>query len=169
MGSIIDEQGESGADVNGRIGKTMAPFLLLKNIWNSKQRSTNIKVRISNANVNTVLLYEAETWRTTTAINKKVQVFINSCLRKIINVHWPDTISNRLPWKRTNQLSSEEKIRKRSWKCIGNTFRISPNCITRQALTWSREGKRKRGRLRNTLRREIEADMKRMNNNWNEL
>ncbi|VDP16222.1 unnamed protein product [Schistosoma margrebowiei] len=39
----------------------------------------------------------------------------------------------------------------------------------RQALTWNPEGKRKRGRLNNTLRREIEVDMKRMNRNWKEL
>ncbi|VDO48917.1 unnamed protein product [Schistosoma margrebowiei] len=38
-----------------------------------------------------------------------------------------------------------------------------------QALTWNSEGKQKRGRPKNTLRREIKADMKRMNNNWKEL
>ncbi|VDO80509.1 unnamed protein product [Schistosoma margrebowiei] len=39
----------------------------------------------------------------------------------------------------------------------------------RQALTWNPEGKRKRGRPKNTLRRIIEADMKTMNYNWTEL
>ncbi|VDO66979.1 unnamed protein product [Schistosoma curassoni] len=34
----------------------------------------------------------------------------------------------------------------------------------RQALTCNPEGKRKRGRPKNTLRREIKSDMKRMNN-----
>ncbi|VDP47495.1 unnamed protein product [Schistosoma margrebowiei] len=86
LGSIIDEQGGSDADVKARIGKARTAFLQLKNIWNSKQLSTNIKVRISNTNVKAVLLYGAETWRTTTTTIKKVQVFINSCLRKILNV-----------------------------------------------------------------------------------
>ncbi|VDP58705.1 unnamed protein product [Schistosoma margrebowiei] len=72
-------------------------------------------------------------------------------------------------WERTNQLPDEEEIRKRRWKWIGHTFRKSSNCITRQALTWNPEGMRKSGRLKNTLRREIEADMKRMNKNWKEL
>ncbi|VDP09959.1 unnamed protein product [Schistosoma margrebowiei] len=111
--SIIDEHGSSDADVKARIGKTRTAFLQLKNIWNSKQLSTNIKVRIFNTNVKAVLLYGAETWRTTTTIIKKVQVFINSCLRKILNIHWPDTISNSLLWERTNQLPAEEEIRKR--------------------------------------------------------
>ncbi|VDO95434.1 unnamed protein product [Schistosoma margrebowiei] len=96
LGSIIDEQGGSDADVKARIGKARTAFLQLKNIWNSKQLSTNIKVRIFNTNVKAVLLYGAETWRTTTTTIKKVQVFINSCLHKILNIHWPDTISNSL-------------------------------------------------------------------------
>ncbi|VDO95802.1 unnamed protein product [Schistosoma margrebowiei] len=66
LGSIIDEKGGSDADVKARIGKASVAFLQLKNIWNSKQLSTNIKVRIFNTNVNAVLLYGAETWRTTT-------------------------------------------------------------------------------------------------------
>ncbi|VDO64609.1 unnamed protein product [Schistosoma margrebowiei] len=169
LGSIIDEQGGSDADVKARMGKARTAFLQLKNIWNSKQLSTNIKVRIFNTNVKAVLLYGAETWRTTTTTIKKVQVFINSCLRKILNIHWPDTISNSLLWERTNQLPAEEEMRKRRWKWIGHTLRKSSNCITRQALTWNPEGKRKRGRPKNTLRRIIEADMKTMNYNWTEL
>ncbi|VDP39474.1 unnamed protein product [Schistosoma margrebowiei] len=113
LGSIIDEQEGLDADVKEKIGKARATFLQLKNIWNSKQLSTNIKVRIFNTNVKTVLLYGAETWRTTTTTIKKVQVFISGCLPKILNIHWLDTISNNLLWERTNQLSAEEEISKR--------------------------------------------------------
>ncbi|VDO64999.1 unnamed protein product [Schistosoma margrebowiei] len=96
LGSIIDEQGGSDAEVKARIGKARVAFVQLNNVLNSKQLSTNIKVRIFNTNVKTVLLYAAETWRTTTTIIKKVQIFINGCLRKILNIHWPDTINNSL-------------------------------------------------------------------------
>ncbi|VDO56856.1 unnamed protein product [Schistosoma margrebowiei] len=77
---IINEQGESVADVKARIGKARSAFLQLKNMWNSKKLSTNIKVRIFYMNVETVLLYGAETWRTITTIIKNVQAFINICL-----------------------------------------------------------------------------------------
>ncbi|VDP10757.1 unnamed protein product [Schistosoma margrebowiei] len=88
-------------------------------------------------------MYGAEIWRTTTTIIKKVQVFINGCLRKILNINWPDTISNsllwertnQLPaeeeirknsllWERTNQLPAEEEIRKRRWKWIGHSTKL---------------------------------------------
>ncbi|VDP66889.1 unnamed protein product [Schistosoma curassoni] len=62
MGSIIDEQGGSDADIKVRIGKARTALLQLKNIWNSKQLSTNIKVRIFDTNVKAVLLYGSETW-----------------------------------------------------------------------------------------------------------
>ncbi|VDO78156.1 unnamed protein product [Schistosoma margrebowiei] len=73
LGSIIDEQGGSDADVKVRIGKARAAYLQLRNIWNSKQLSTNTKIRIFNTNVKTVLLYGAETWRTMKAIIQKIQ------------------------------------------------------------------------------------------------
>ncbi|VDP81394.1 unnamed protein product [Schistosoma mattheei] len=72
LGSIMDERGMSDADIKSRIGKARTSFLQLKNIWNSKELSNNIKVTIFNTNVKTVLLYGAGTWRTTTTIIKKV-------------------------------------------------------------------------------------------------
>ncbi|KAH9591173.1 Laminin subunit gamma-1 [Schistosoma haematobium] len=109
LGSIINEQGGFDADVKARIGKARAAYLQLENIWNSKQLSINTKVRIFNTNVKTVLMYRAETWRTTKAIIQKIQVFMNSCLRKILRIRWPDTISNDQLWKRTNQIPVEEE------------------------------------------------------------
>ncbi|VDO93027.1 unnamed protein product [Schistosoma margrebowiei] len=142
----------SNADVKARIGKVRTVFLQWKNIWNPKQLSTNIK--IFNTNVKTVLLYGAETSRTTTIITKKVQVFTNSCLRKMLNIRWPDTISSSLLWERTNQLPAEEEFRKRRWDWIGHALRKPLNCITRQALTRNSKGKWKTGSPKNTLRRD---------------
>ncbi|VDO82448.1 unnamed protein product [Schistosoma margrebowiei] len=136
-----------------------------QNIWNSKRLSTNTKVRIFNTNVKTVLLYGAETWTTTKAIIQKIQVFVNSRLRKIHRIGWPDTINNNVLWERTNQIPVEEEIRKKRGKWIGHTLRKAPNCVTRQSLTWNPQGQRRRGRTKNTLRREIEIDMRKMNKN----
>ncbi|CAH8483550.1 unnamed protein product [Schistosoma curassoni] len=110
-----------------------------------------------------------ETSRNTITIIKKAQVSIISYLLNILSVHWSDTISNSLLWERTNQVPSEEEIRKRRWRWIGHTLRKSSNYITKQALTWNPEWKQRIGRLKNTLCREIEAYMKRMNNSWKEL
>ncbi|VDO56670.1 unnamed protein product [Schistosoma margrebowiei] len=110
--SIIDKQGGSDAEVKARIHKANASLMTIEEHMELKT-TFNQYQRIFNTNVKAVLLYGAETWRTTTTTIKKVQVFINSCLRKILNIHWPDTISNSLLWEKTNQLPAEEEIRKR--------------------------------------------------------
>ncbi|VDP54869.1 unnamed protein product [Schistosoma margrebowiei] len=76
LGSIIDEQGGSDAEIKARIGKARVVFLQLKDICNSKELSTNIKVRIFNTNVKTVLLYGAETSRTTTTNIKSLLIVV---------------------------------------------------------------------------------------------
>ncbi|VDP15862.1 unnamed protein product [Schistosoma margrebowiei] len=56
----------------------------------------------------------------------------------------------------TNQLPDKEEIRKKHWNWIGHTLGKSQNYITRQALTWSPEGKRENGRPKDTIRQEME-------------
>ena len=169
LGSVIDKQGGTDADVKARIRKARAAFLQLRNIWSSKELTQKTKIRFFNSNVKSVLLYGAETWRTTTASVKKVQVFVNGCLRRILHIRWPDTVTNSELWKRTDQLPADEEIMKRRWRWIGHTLRKPANTITRQALTWNPQGKRKRGRPRNTWRRDVEADTKTMKMTWNQL
>ncbi|VDO27933.1 unnamed protein product [Schistosoma margrebowiei] len=48
FGNIIDEHGRSDADVKSRIGKARSVYLQLKDIWNSKQLSTNTKHQSNN-------------------------------------------------------------------------------------------------------------------------
>ncbi|VDO55081.1 unnamed protein product [Schistosoma margrebowiei] len=86
LGSIIDEHGGSDEDVKARIGKARSTYLQLKNISKSKQLSINTKLTILNTNINTVTPCGKQTRRTTTTIIKKIQVFINSCLRNILRI-----------------------------------------------------------------------------------
>ena len=128
-----------------------------------------IKVRIFNTMVKPILLYGAETWRTTVTMMKKIQTFVNTCLRRILKVRWPNIISNQDLWERTDQLPIEEEILKRRWRWIGHTLRKPAFSTTRQALTWNPQGKRKRGRPRNSWRRDLEAEVKNMEKTWGQL
>jgi hypothetical protein len=113
LGSVINQQGGTDADVKTRIGKARASYKVLKNIWRSHLISICTKIRLFNSNVKSVLLYRAETWRTTKTTIKKVQTFINSCLHGILKIHWSVTISKTDLWERTNQVPVEEEIRRR--------------------------------------------------------
>ena len=169
LGSIVDKQGGTDADVRTRIGKARAAFIQLKNIWSSTDLTLNTKIRIFNTIVKPVLLYGAETWRTTVITMSRVQTFANTCLRRILRIRWPEKIRNQELWRLTKQQPIEEDILKRRWRWIGHTLRKPATSTTRQTLTWNPQGKRKRGRPRNTWRRDLDADMKKAGRNWGEL
>ena len=65
---------------------------------------------------------------------KKSQTFIDKCLRKILNIRWPEVISNEELWERTQQSRIEESIKRRKWKWIGHALRKPENNITPRQL-----------------------------------
>ena len=59
-----------------------------------------------------------------------------------------------------------KQILRRKWGWIGHTLRKPASSTTRQALTWNPQGKRKRGRPRNSWRRGTGAELKQQGANW---
>ena len=169
LGSIVDKQGGTDADVKVRISKARTAFHQLKNIWASRDLSNKTKIRIFNTNVKSVLLYGAETWRTTVKTNNKIQTFINTCLRRILKIRWPETIRNEDLWQQTRQRPAETEITQRRWRWIGHTLRKPVTNLTRQALKWNSQGTRKRGRPMNTWRRDLESDVQKMDRMWEQF
>nr|KAG5714565.1 hypothetical protein BaRGS_007011 [Batillaria attramentaria] len=118
------------------------------------------KLRIFNSNVKSVLLYGCETWRTTKTMQQKIQTFLNTCLRRIFNIRWPEKIRNEELWERAGQEPVAKQILRRKWGWIGHTLRKPASSTTRQALTWNPQGeKEERGRPRNSWRRDTEAEL----------
>ena len=75
-----------------------------------------------NSNVKSVLLYGSETWRKTKTMLRKIQTFINTCLRRIYNIRWPDMISKDDLWEQAGQEPVAKEILKRKWGWIGLTL-----------------------------------------------
>jgi hypothetical protein len=121
LGSMIDKNGGVEEDVKTRIGKAQNAFNMMSKIWQSWRLSTKTKVIIFNTTVISILLYRAETWKTTKGIVQKLQAFVNKCLRKIL--WWPNLISNEEVWRLTNHEPINIIIKRRKWKWIGHTLR----------------------------------------------
>jgi ribosomal protein L28 len=100
---------------------------------------------------------------------RKIQICINSCLRMVLRIRWPDNISNKELWQRTNQKSADVEISQRCWRCIGHTLRKPAINTTRQAVRWNHQGKRKMGRPRNTWCRVLKNDAKETDHTWAQL
>ena len=48
---------------------------------------------------------------------------MNKCLRRILDIHWPDRISNKELWKKTDQEPVLVQLRRRKWNWLGHALR----------------------------------------------
>lgn len=112
-------------------------------------------------NVKSVLLYGTEYWKMTKAAINKMQNFINSCPSKILETFWPKICNHDL-WGKSKASSYTGR------RCIRHTLRKPGNNITRQALTWSPQvRRRKRGRLKKTWWRDLWKDIEQ--DTWHQI
>ena len=121
LGSVVAEDGGANTDVHVRIQKARGSFSKLRKVWLSTLIRKNTKVKIFNACVKSVLLYGCETWLVTSEIRRKIQTFVNRCLRYILRIWWPYVISNKDLWRVTGQEDINLEIRKRKLRWIGHT------------------------------------------------
>ena len=88
--------------------------VMLKTNWKSSAISEKKnKLKISETNVKSVMVYGSETWRVTTTIMNKIQTFINRCLHQIFKIKWFEKIPNTDLWERTNQELMCNQIKRR--------------------------------------------------------
>ena len=123
LGSNISTNGGADKDVELHINKARHASRILRPVCLSSQLSIDTKIRIFNTNIKPVLLYGCETWKTIQSLINKLQVFINSRLRYILKVWWPNKISNKELWKKTKQEEISATIKRRKWSWIGHTLR----------------------------------------------
>ena len=101
----------------------------LEAVEKAKNINITTKIRIYKSNVVSVLLYGSESWKTTNNIKHKLEVFQNRCLRRILGIYWPETISNKDLRKRTGMRSVECEVRARCWNWIGHLCRMERTAI----------------------------------------
>ena len=160
LGSKVTSDGDCIQEINARISKANQAFAMLRTIWRSTGLNIKKKIKIFRSNVLSVLLCGSECWKTTVAIKHKLDVFQNKCLRRIMKIFWPNIISNEDLHIQTGMMPMEQTLEKRRWRWLGHVCRMSPNSITRTAMRWTPQGKRKRGRPKETWRRTIQKDLK---------
>ena len=114
------ENGGTEEDVASRNKKANGVFVQLYPVWGNHNISKRVKIRIFNTNVKSVLLYACETWKTTNQITRRLQIFVNKCLRRIMNIKWTDKITKEEQWRTTQQKPIKNQIerRKLNWKNI---------------------------------------------------
>ena len=169
LGTKMTHDGDTTTEIYSRISRARQTFAILKNTWKSKNISTKTKVRIFKSNVLSTLLYGSESWKVTKTINQKLDAFQNRCLRRILNVFWPNIITNEVLHRATSTKPISLEIKKRRWKWLGHVLRMQSSALPKVALRWTGDGKRKRGRPKETWRRTLESEMRKEGWTWGEI
>lgn len=69
---------------------------------------TDEEVKV-NSNVKSIFVYASETWKITTKIADKIQVFLNCCLRRLLGIIWPKCQPVGTHQTRNNRKADEEE------------------------------------------------------------
>ena len=164
LGSKVSTGRVGEEEILVQISKVSQAFASLPGTWRSRNISQKTKIRFFKSNVLSTLLYLAESRKTTKTISHKLEVFQNKCLRRILLIYWPQTISNYELRRRTGTEPITQQVCRKRWKWIGHVLRMPTAALPRVALRWTPDGHRKRGRLKETWRRTVEKEMK--ENSW---
>ena len=78
-------------------------------------------------------------------------------------------VSNKDLWERTSQVQIEIEIIKRRWGWIGHRLRKPKHQHYETGLDLEPQGKGKRGRPKNTWRRDLEADITQTGLSWKQV
>lgn len=168
LGSEVNKLGGAAEDLRKRIGKARSAYYRLSKVWKNTNIFTRTKIKILMSNVVSVLLYGSESWRMTKGDEAMLDVILHRWLRRILRIDWSLHVTNEEVRRRAgvNGILSQT-VRKRRWGFIGHTLRRDRKDHARTALTWTPEGRRKRGRPKETYRRTVEKEMKQMGyNSW---
>ena len=161
LGGTVKNEGGTTKDIKRRLGHARSPYNKLTAIWNSLQIGRKTKIRLFNSNVISVLLYGSETWKMTKGDEYLLDTFLHKSLRRILKVYLPQRVRNETVRERAGMEPISSMIKKRRWKWIGHVLRMDKTKHARVALTWTPEGKRRRGRPKETWRRTVERESSR--------
>jgi hypothetical protein len=78
-------------------------------------------------------------------------------------------ISNEELWRKTEETEISMQIKRWKWNWIGHTLRNGNETIEREALDWNPQGKRKRGRPKQTWRRSVHNEALGEGKSWGEV
>ena len=168
LGSEVGGYSGAESDISRRLCLARGAFVKLKPAWNSTAYQYKTKLKIFKSNVLAVLLYGAETWKMTKHDAWRLDRFQRGCLRKIFPIFWPENITNKDLYKKAGMMPVSDMIADRRW--LGHVLRLENVNNAKVSLTWSPEGRRRRGRPKTTWHRTVESEWRRLGfTSWTQI
>ena len=156
LGSFLDTE----SDIKRRKVLAMNAYNELKYIFENKKVSLTVKLRIFKWHIESIFMYNSELWTVTKKLESTIDVFQRNILRKILNIRWPDKISNDKLYEKTKESPWSKTVKKRRLKWYGHLIRLPEETPAKQALREAQKASRKpRGGQKLTWLKLVKKDL----------
>ena len=104
-------------------------------IWKSSL-NRNLKVKLFGACVESILLYNSETWTVTRSMEIEIDGLYTKLLRRILNLSWRDHVTNKELSMDVYHPYPQPYIRQRRMRFAGHCFRSADQPVSK-LIFWS--------------------------------
>lgn len=148
-------------DIANRKRLSLAMMNKHHHIFNNNKVSTNTKIRVFNAYISPVFLYNSELWSSNKSTDSEIDVFQRKLLRRVHKVRWYDKITNEEIYRKSNNMEKwSSTIKHRRLKMVGHILRMDNEIPVKKALrNVALNPNKKKGR-NNTWLKTIKEDLK---------
>ncbi len=112
----------------------MVSYIPHQNHLTSTKITLKTRIRIFEAYVSSVFLYNSQVWKLTKALEKTIDGFQRNLLKKILDIRWSYKISNKDLYKCTKQEQWSQKIKRRRLRWLGHLMILPTEKLVQQAL-----------------------------------
>ena len=118
-------------DTKRRKGFTIDSYKTCESIFSSKHASKKVKIRVFATYIQSIFMYNSGLWTLAQTLENSIDVFQRKLLRRIINVKWPRTISNKDLYAHTEMKPSSITILRRRLIWFGHLI-----CLPAETPAW---------------------------------
>ena len=96
LGALLDKEGGTTKDIQHRLSKARQAIYRMRRIWDNSEIGRKTKVQsLFKTIVRSVLMYGCEPWKLMKTEAKKLDSFQYKCMKRILRIRWPQTISHQ--------------------------------------------------------------------------
>ena len=162
VGSLLSTE----EDIKRRKSLANHAYCAYKTVFQSKKISQHIKIRLFQALVGSIFLYNSETWGLTKSQEYEIDTFQRRLLRKLLSIRYTagNWCSNEDLYKKTKLQPWSKIIKRRRWSFFGHVCRLPDEAPAKRALKEAnRRVKHPRGKQKTTYLSTIKKDLKEKN------
>ena len=111
-----------------------AAFQSFKKVWLSSKIPLEKKLMVYEAQVVSVIMYNASCWAAPVAVMEKLDICHRKHLRAIMNIRHPSMISNKTLYLRCNTVPLSKRTEIAKWKMFGHILRSPENSPAQSAV-----------------------------------